>query len=208
MVSVARRTSACTTSSAELRSQTQRSAVSTSTLAHTFPEQAPGRPGWDGTGADGGVIRDGGSAFLASAGGVTAFGSAGFGSAFAVCDGFAGGGISARRAGSAGFVEAGVSTVRGVPIRCAVTYDCEGSVLASARPSAERVTRFTQPPRRQRSVARPRAGSVHSHVPSLPGSCAMVPSGLIDTTPPVNHFHLPTSASQGAPAPAGSLAPA
>ncbi len=36
----------------------------------------------------------------------------------------------------------------------------------------------------------------------------MVPSGLIDTTPPVNHFHLPTRASQGADALTGAGAPA
>lgn len=128
-ISVARRTSACTTSSAELRSQTQRLAVSTSTLLHAFPAQGPGRPGSDGAGADGGVIRGGASAFLASAGGVTTFGSAGFGLGIVrpAAFGSAGFGLaalgeeSARGDGSAGFVEAGASTVRGAPMRCAVT---------------------------------------------------------------------------------------
>ncbi|HEX6079544.1 MAG TPA: hypothetical protein VF197_07925, partial [Methylomirabilota bacterium] len=84
---------------------------------HAFPEQGPGRPG-----SDGGV----------EAGGVTT-------------DGLAGGG-SARRGTSAGFAGGDASTIRGAPLRCAVTYDCEGSVLASARPSPDIATRLTYPP--------------------------------------------------------------
>jgi hypothetical protein len=66
---------------------------------------------------------------LASADGVTTFGSAGFGLGIVGPAAFGSAGFgsaafgeeSARRDGSAGFVGAGASTVRGAPMRCAVT---------------------------------------------------------------------------------------
>ena len=36
------------------------------------------------------------------------------------------------------------------------------------------------------------------HVPELPDCCVNVPSPLIVTSPPANHVHLPTTASQAA----------
>jgi hypothetical protein len=91
--------------------------VSTSTLTQAFPEQRPGWPGCTVAGASG---------FLVSTGGVATLGSDGFG--FGVVGpvvfgstGFGAGAFEGEVFGSVGFTAGGASTVRGAPMRCAVT---------------------------------------------------------------------------------------
>ena len=76
-------------------------------------------------------------------------------------------------AGGGAEVSCFAGALASAPRRLAVTNCCDGSVLDNPLPSTDRATWFTYPPCRHRSITLPRAASVHSQVPSFPGSCTM-----------------------------------